>query len=242
MITNPKDIDVVMLCGGRGERLRSIVNGRPKSMAEINGRPFLDILINYVTKFGFRRFILCIGYLGSFIKEYYKAKGSGLEIIFSEEKEPLGTGGAIKNAEPFIRSSPFLIMNGDSFCELDFIEFINFHIRKKGLISIALTRGLDEVDEYGAVMLDGSENVIAFDEKKKSKHIDHFVNAGIYLLEREVISRMPCNTKFSLEYDFLPKMINKRFYGYKIEGVFIDIGTPQKYKKAHQLFKLLWGE
>ena len=97
-----KDVDVVILCGGLGKRLRGIIKNRPKPMALINGRSFLDYLIFYLVKFGFRRFILCTGYKKSSIKRYYAKRYKNFEFVFSEENVPLGTGGAVKNAKKFI--------------------------------------------------------------------------------------------------------------------------------------------
>lgn len=234
-LIDPKYIDAVILCGGLGERLRDVVSNRPKAMAEINRRPFLDILINYVADFGFRRFILCIGYMGDFIKQYYQQKKGSLKIIFSEEKEPLGTAGAIKNAESLIKSSPFLALNGDSFCQIDLRKFLQFHLEKKALASIVLTKAIDSGD-YGNVALGESGQIITFDEKT-NKHKNSFVNAGIYLFQKRILSSISTNEKFSLEKDFFPKMVANKFYGYITQKRFIDIGTPARYKKAEKLWK-----
>ena len=234
---DPKNIDVVILCGGLGKRLQSVVNDRSKPMVEINGRPFLDVLIDYVASFGFRRFILCIGYMGDFIKRYYRNREGLLEIIFSEEKEPLGTAGAIKKAESLIRSSPFLVMNGDSFCKVDLRIFFQFHLKKKAFSSIVLTNATD-TDDYGNVVLGESARIIAFDEKTK-KQKSNLVSAGIYLFQKEILSLIPANKNFSLEKDFFSKKVSNRFYGYITQKTFIDIGTPARYKKAEELWKKL---
>ena len=126
----PSNTDVLILCGGKGRRIQSIAKGRPKSMIDINGMPFMDILIDYIDSFGFKRVILCISYRGGFIKKYYSGRKNRLEIVFSEEKELLGTGGAVKNAGPFIKSLQFLVLNGDSFCRIDLQDFLRFHIEK----------------------------------------------------------------------------------------------------------------
>ena len=119
------NIDTVILAGGLGTRLKSVLNDKPKCLAPINGKPFIDILLDYCIKQGFKRFILCVGYLKEQIIEYLNNR-SDCEIIFSEEDEPLGTAGAIKNSEPFIKSDPILIMNGDSFINVqDIVMLIN---------------------------------------------------------------------------------------------------------------------
>lgn len=227
---NPKEIDILILCGGIGKRLRSVINDRPKPMAEIAHRPFLDILITYTSRYGFRRFILCLYYMKEVIKEYYRGKK---EIIFSEEREPLGTGGAIKNAEPLIKSKSFLIMNGDSFISLDLNEFITSHTQKKAVASIALARA-EKTEDYGVVRLGENERIISFSEKRGKKGL---INAGVYLFEKNVLSLIPSNTNYSLEYDFFPRIIGKGLYGYQTNETLIDIGTPEGYKRAKEMLK-----
>ena len=235
---NPKEIDVLILCGGFGKRLRDVINNRPKPMAEINGRPFLDILIDYVASYGFRRFILCIGYMGDVIKQYYQERGSSLTILFSEEREPLGTGGAIKNTEPLIQSNPFLVMNGDSFCPIDLCAFLDFHTSKGALLSIALVKA-KETQDYGVIALGESQRIVSFDEKRVGAGFcsspvegNSFINAGIYLFDNHTLSTIPSHKNFSLEYDLFPKIINREFYGYVTSETLIDIGTPERYEKA----------
>lgn len=227
-------IEVVVLCGGLGKRLKPLISDRPKPMASINGRPFLDILINYGAEFGFRRFILCIGHMGRQIKKYYQgSRRRPVEILFSEEKEALGTGGAIKKAEPLIKSSPFLVINGDSFCKVDLRKFLDFHFEKKALVSIVMTH-TEENKDYGTVTRGGLGRVIGFDEKARQHNAD-FINTGIYLFQKEILSLMPEGKRFSLEIDFFPKIIGREFYGYITEGLFVDIGTPEGYRKARRI-------
>lgn len=232
-----QEIDVVILCGGLGKRLKSVIKDRPKAMAEINHRPFLDILIEYVAGFGFRRFVLCIGYLGDFIRRYYQNRTGSLEIVFSEEQRPLGTAGAIKNAESLIKSSPFLVMNGDSFCKLNLHEFLNFHKENESLISMALTEAPEDSDNFGQVILGDSRQIIGFNEKKKAKGSDSLTNSGVYLLEKDILSEIPENKTFSLEYDLFPKMAGKGLYGYITGEIFLDIGTPEGYEKTRQFLR-----
>lgn len=233
---NSREIDVVILCGGQGKRLRKMVSDRPKPLARINGQPYLDILIDQVASFGFRRFILCIGYMGNKIKQYYQKKRSPLTILFSEEKKPLGTGGAIKNAKSLIQSNPFLVLNGDSFCQVDFCEFVDFHMRKEALLSIVLVK-TEKTKDYGVISLGDSQRIVKFDEKAGVEDNNRFISAGIYLFDTGVLSLMPLHKNFSLEYDLFPKVVGREFYGYMTSGAFVDIGTPKKYEKAKQLLK-----
>jgi len=230
---NPSKIDVVILCGGFGKRLQTIVKDIPKPMARIKHRPFLSILIDFIASYGFKRFILCTGYKADVIERYYKQKTNKLIIEFSREEKPLGTGGAIKNAENYIKSSPFLVANGDSFCEINLKEFVDFHFKKEALISIAVTNK-DICDDYGTINIDDSHRIIEFNEKIKG-YKNRLINAGFYLLQREAFSLMPEKINFSIERDFFPQIIKKNLYAFETQESVIDIGTPERYEKAKHL-------
>lgn len=228
-------IDVVILCGGRGQRLQGVVKDRPKPMADIAGRPFLDILINNLSGCGFRRFILCAGYKGKIIKDYYAKRSGPFEIITILEDNPLGTGGAIKNAEPAVKSNPFLAANGDSFCAINYRDLVGFHYEKRALYTIAVVKVKGNQDG-GLVSLDSQGRVSVFDEKTKSRRTG-YVNAGIYLLDKMVFDAIKSGEKASLEYDIFPKLTRERFYGYSVEANLTDIGTPDRYAKAQEYLK-----
>jgi len=133
-----ENIDVLILCGGKGTRLQSVVSDRPKSMADVEDRPFLDILIEYITLFGFRRIILCVGYMKDMIKNHYMAKDNHAQILYSEEDVPLGTGGAVKNARTLVHGDRFIVVNGDTFCSLDYRSMVAFHDEKNALVTVSL--------------------------------------------------------------------------------------------------------
>lgn len=225
-------IDVLVLCGGEGKRLKSVIKDRPKPMADIDGKPFLDILIDYAAGYGFRRFILCAGYKGGFIKRYYRKKRGSLEILISDEKTPLGTAGALKNAEAMTKSDLFMVMNGDSFCQLNLNEFIKFHNDKGADFSAVLTK-TDSQDDYGVVALDESGRITGFNEKVKADK-GGFLNAGTYLFNKEIFSFIEPEKKQSLEHDIFPRLIGAKFYGYVSNKGFTDIGTPDRYAKARK--------
>lgn len=230
-----KNTDVYILSGGLGKRLKTVTRNKPKPMIKVGGRPFLDIIIDYMMSFGFRRFILGIGYKAEIFKEYYKNfKSQNLSIKFSEEKIPLGTGGAVKKAKNLIKSSPFLILNGDSFCEFDPLDFIKFHKRQKASVSILLKKISSGVD-YGRVKLDKSGRIVGFNEKD-SQAKNCLINAGIYAFDKNVFDLFPQDKAFSLERDFFPKLKRKNCFGYTKSGFFIDIGTPERYLKADKYF------
>lgn len=231
------DIDVIILCGGEGKRLGAVLAGRPKPMMEIDGRPFLDIIIDYAASFGFVRFVLCVGYKGDSIREYYNSKREKLpEIVFSQEKKLLGTAGAIKNAQGHIKSSPFLVLNGDSLCRINLNDFVNFHLDKKALFSLVLSRDLDRND-CGRVGLDETGRVGNFNEKIFSKSGQGLVNAGAYLLDRSIFSQIPANKNCSMEYEIFPRLIDRGLFGFVTDEELIDIGTPERYEQARQKIK-----
>ena len=159
-----EEIDTVILCGGLGTRLKGVAKDLPKPMVDIHGKPFLDLIIDYIASFGFRRFILCSGYKADVIAEYYKKKNDGLEYVLSEEDVPLGTGGAVVQARNLISSKVFLGLNGDSFCQIDLKKFFEFHLEKKASVSIALT-SIDDPRDYGSIELNKNQEKTGFNEK-----------------------------------------------------------------------------
>jgi D-glycero-alpha-D-manno-heptose 1-phosphate guanylyltransferase len=229
----PQKIDVVILCGGLGTRLKKVVGDRPKAMAEINNRPFLDLLINHTAKFGFHRFILCTGYRADSIVHFYANKKNPYAIEISNETRPLGTGGALQNASGLIESDPFLVLNGDSFCAVNLIDFLSFHFRKKSLVSMCVSQS-NQARDYGTIRLDADGRIVQFSEKTKQGKTA-CINAGIYLFGRKTLSLIPAGKKSSLEYDLFPTLTGKAFYGYVSENKVLDIGTPKRYEKAKRL-------
>jgi len=229
-----KNMDVVILCGGLGKRLKAAVGDRPKTMAAVGKEPFMDILIDYIADFGFKRFILCAGHMSDFIKEYYKEKKKDVEILISAEKKLLGTAGAVKNAEGLIKSDSFLVMNGDCFCPLDYDGFLEYHKVKESELTLALVKEKNS-KEYGAVALDDIGRIVSFSEKENRKNT--FLSVGIYIFNRDMLTLIPLGKLASLEYDIFPGITARKCFGYITKEKFIDIGTPERYKKAHAFIK-----
>ena len=227
-------MDVVILAGGLGLRLRPVISDVPKILAEIAGRPFITYIFDMLLGFGLKRVILCTGYLGEKVIETLGYSYKGLELIYSTEHSPLGTGGAIRNAIHLIQSDPLLVMNGDSVCKVDLAEFLKWHILKRAEISLVLVYK-DDISRYGKVILDSADKIIGFIEKIHTEG-PGWINGGIYLIARNLIEGIEANRSVSLETDIFPEWIKRAFYGYKYRGDFIDIGTPESYKLA---FKLL---
>jgi len=233
------EIDTVILCGGMGKRLRPVVNDRPKPMAEISDRPFLDILIDSFANFGLRRFILCAGYMSDIIRNYYTQKTGSVgwgsphhsrQFVISEEKKPLGTAGAIKNAAEHIRSDTFLVTNGDSFCSVNLSEFHDFHVEKNAMMSMVVIE-TQNTGDCGLVTLDDSQRITGFEEKNRQTE-NRYINAGIYLFQKEALSLIPADTPFSLEKQLFPELIDHNCYAYPTQGRLFDIGTPERLATA----------
>jgi len=230
-----KDIDIFILCGGFGKRLKSLTTTVPKPMLRVGGTPFLNVIISYFASFGFKRFILGVGYKAGAIKKYYRNNPvKGLKILFSSERAPLDTGGALKNARKLIKSNPFIVLNGDSYCEFNPIGLLDFHKKKKTLISI-LMRTVYDGKDYGEIKIDKSHRIKGFNEKN-NRAGKCLINAGVYVFDKKLFSLMPQVARFSLERDLFPKMLNWGIFGYKKCGFFVDIGTPERYKQADKYF------
>ncbi|MBF0121978.1 MAG: nucleotidyltransferase family protein [Candidatus Omnitrophica bacterium] len=221
--------DFLILCGGLGTRLRAVTGDTPKVMADVQGEPFLDFLLRYLIKQGARRVILCAGYKAEALEEHYQQKFKEIEIHLSIEKEPLGTGGAFKNAQRLIKNDHVFGLNGDCFTPVDYQKLFAFHQEKKALGTLVAVK-IDGNKDFGTIVTNEKDEVIAFKEKFQTTEIQ-YISAGIYCFHRSVFDRMP-SEKFSIEYHFFPKMIGDRFYGFKVEAPFIDIGTPERFEWA----------
>lgn len=233
-MSNLSEITVAILAGGFGTRIQFKVLGKPKVLATINNHTFLEYLFDQLNHANFKKIILCTGYLSDHIEKTFGTRYKNLNLSYSTEQVPLGTAGSLRKAFPLLRSDIVLVMNGDSFCNVDFNKFLQFHIIKKAEVSIVLSKVLD-TSLFGEVILGKDENITGFNEKN-SIHKIGLVNAGIYLINKSIIKKIPVDKKISLEKDIFPTLIEKRFYGYKVNDNFIDIGTPESYVQAEKFF------
>jgi len=229
-----KDIDVLILTGGKGTRLRSVVNDRPKTMAEIGQVPFLDIILGSLVKQGFKRFILCTGYIGKYIQDYYSKKFTDYEISISHEKMPLGTSGAIRNAKKFIKSDIFFALNGDSYCSVDYNEVLKCHLRNEAMLTMVVVKS-SCCEEYGNIKITDSNRIKSFREKV-FEYEESLINTGIYCFDKCVFDIMrEGKTPYSLETDFFPSILNYRCFAFISESMLYDIGTPVGLRKFRKL-------
>jgi NDP-sugar pyrophosphorylase family protein len=212
--------------------LKEVLGETPKVMADFNDKPFLEIIISYLKDQGIKRVVLCTGHEAQLVEDYFSGKDLGIDIEFSREEEPLGTGGAIKNAKRKIVSDSFFVLNGDSICDVDLISFLNFHMGKKALVSVVVSE-VKENEDFGGIVLDDKCEIISFKEKEKTNSPQH-VNAGVYCFEKNIFDLMPAENKFSLEYDLFPNLINKNIYGFCVDQEFLDIGTPERLVEAQK--------
>lgn len=228
----------LILAGGLGNRLRSVVADRPKVMAPVNDRPFLSYLLDQLIATGFRKVILCVGYKGNQIKETFGDSYKELIIQYSHEKEPLGTGGALRYALSMITTEHLLVMNGDSYVNANIADFLDWHIDKKSDASLLLVKVAD-ISRFGQVEV-GKDCCITHFEEKKVGSGPGLINAGIYIFEKSLLEAILLGKFFSLEREFLPAFIGKGLYGYSCDAKFIDIGTPESYFRAEGFFSRVY--
>lgn len=226
-------MEAIVLAGGFGTRLSTVVSDVPKPMAPINGRPFLEYLLEDLNKKGINRVILAVGYKKEIIKSHFKEKYKNIDIVYSDEDMPLGTGGAIKKALTLAKDEDIFIINGDTFFDVDLKEMYQFHKKNSLKLTLAI-KEMEKFDRYGSIILKENK-IIKFEEKK---YIDKgYINGGIYLINKELLKKEE-KESFSFEKEILE---NKNFeiekYGYKSEGYFIDIGIPQDYYKFEKRIK-----
>jgi len=228
------DISAVLLVGGKGTRLRSAIPGKPKPLASVGQRPFLELIVRQLSNQGIRRLVMCTGYLADQIERVFgDGRSLGVKIEYSRESCPLGTGGAVKLSKKHLPNSPvFLVMNGDSFLEIDLARLIRFHRDKNGVASIAV-RQVPNAQRYGTVQVAADHRVIGFAEKLGNA-APGIVNAGIYVFDQTLFEHIPEGTS-SLETDVFPNLLNHGVYALEEYGMFIDIGTPEDYVRAQEM-------
>lgn len=223
------ETDVLILCGGLGNRFRKVRNDIPKALAPINGKPFIDLLLDDLVSQGLTRIILATGYLSNLVEQHIKQR-SDIEYIISCEPKPLGTGGAIKFAERHFRSNPVLVMNGDSRISFNFKNLLKTYFEQDCDALILLSNNTNGED-YGNVTMDNTGRICGFSEKPLKKFRSEFVNAGVYLFSRKLIHKLPPNKTISLEKDLMTFWLKKgkHIYGIVVNNPVQDIGTRERY-------------
>ncbi|MBD3842388.1 MAG: nucleotidyltransferase family protein [Campylobacterales bacterium] len=219
-------MEAIVLAGGLGTRLRSVVSDLPKPMAPIGGKPFLEYILKYLQKNGITRAILSVGYKWETIKEYFGDKFENIELIYSVEDKPLGTGGAIKKAMNQVKNSQVYIINGDTFFDVD-LKSLDLKDKSKLILSL---KHMTDFDRYGCVESDENNLVTAFTEKGY-RDIGN-INGGIYLASKDIFTHYNLGEVFSFE-EFMQVNFKELKISVKVfENYFIDIGIPEDYEKA----------
>lgn len=231
------ELNAVILAGGLGTRLRSVVQDRPKALAEIAGRPFLTYLLDQLIKVNIGEVVLCTGYRSQQIRDTLGDRYRGLGITYSVETFPLGTGGALRLALPLFRSDPVLVLNGDSYCDAEFGSFWQWHWRRQAVTSLLLTK-VEDSQRFGRVQVAENGTVTAFQEKGTSAG-PGLISAGIYLMSRYLVASIPGGTSVSLEREVFPRWVGHGLYGFETESRFMDIGTPDAFAGAGSFFASL---
>jgi len=233
----PDALDAILLCGGAGLRLRSVIGDTPKGMAEVAGRPFLEVLLRQLRRYEFGRVILAVGYGMHVIRSRFGTDAFGMRLEYSVESSPLGTGGAVRQAADSVKSDSVLIMNGDSYTDVDLCRVVKDHRTSRAEASVVVVPA-DGRSDCGTIRLGPDGRVITFEEKKGTADAN-YVNAGIYVVARRLLYDIPPGIQVSIEREVFPRWLDE---GYDIRasvtlGRCVDIGTPERYQLAQDLLQ-----
>lgn len=227
--------DALVLCGGAGLRLRSVIGESQKGMASVGGRPFLELLLRQLSREGFKRVILAVGYQQESVFSYFGDNIFDLQLLYSPEQSALGTGGALRNAAKFVESEIIVGMNGDSYTEADLNAFVADYRASGAEASLMVVRA-DGRDDCGSVCVSEKNRIVSFDEKPSSRHA-HYSNAGIYMLPVPLLYHIPEGRPVSLEREIFPLWLSegRKLQAFVSNGACVDIGTPERYELAQRL-------
>ena len=231
---NLSEMTSIILAGGLGTRLRSVVSDRPKVLARVCQRPFITFLFDQLIAASIKEVILCTGFMADEVHRQLGYRYRSLSIVHSTEPQPLGTGGAIRYALPLIKSDTVLIMNGDSFVNIDLKLYLEWFCQCDRQASLLLVK-VSDTGRYGKVIADQDGQINAFEEKSPDAGAG-WINAGIYMINRTLLESIPVATPYSLEHQFFPKFIPHKIFGFFSSAKFIDIGTPDSFSRAQAFF------
>ena len=222
-------MEAIVLAGGFGKRLATRLKGLPKPMAPIAGRPFLQILLRQLRRCGVTHILLSVGYLHEAIQSYFGASFEGIGLEYAVEETPLGTGGAIRRTLQLVHEDAALVLNGDTYLDADFAAMMRFHTAQNMPLTMAVTHQ-DDIARYGGIRV-AEGRVAGFEEKGRSG--PGWINAGAYVLNRDLPWPPQCTGAFSFERDFLAAQASKlQAAAYPVQGFFLDIGVPKDFDRA----------
>lgn len=223
--------EAIILAGGLGTRLQSVVNDRPKCMAMVAGKPFLKYILDFLSFSQIDHVVLSLGYKYEIIQDWLNNQQYSFKISFVIEDKPLGTGGAIFLALSKLKTDSCFVLNGDTFFKVDLNEMQKFHCKNAGDITLAL-KPMSDFDRYGSVVLDTENKITEFQEKEYKKY--GLINGGIYFLNKSILDKFNNKNTFSFEKEILEGKNQKiNIIGFKSENYFIDIGIPSDYERAN---------
>ena len=232
-----KDIDIVILAGGLGTRIKDTLGATPKLLAPIDGTPFLEFVINRLKLFGARRLVLGLGHLAGAVEQYLAHHPpQGISVATSVEPEPLGTAGALRHVAGLIESDPVMIMNGDSFIAADLCGFLEAH-QQSGAVASVLAAEIEDTQRFGRLKLSPQGRIDAFLEKDPNQGGAGVINAGVYLFSSGMMDKITAMNGPSLERDVFEAMPPDTLNAVIGEGPFIDIGTPDDLARAGDVLR-----
>ncbi|MGI8428895.1 MAG: sugar phosphate nucleotidyltransferase [Solirubrobacteraceae bacterium] len=235
------EVQALILAGGEGTRLRPLTSTLPKPVVPLAGRPFILYMLEWLRGHGVRDVILACGFMARGVRGALgDGSALGIRLRYVEEPRPLGTGGALRFAEDLL-DERFLMLNGDVLSDIDLTEQLAQHERTQARATLALVAVPDPAG-YGLVALDPDGAVSEFAEKPGPERVDtNLINAGAYILEREVLDGMaPAGTSISIERELFPRLVGRGLYGYVSSAYWLDIGTPARYLQG--TFDILDGK
>lgn len=219
------NVTAAILVGGWDPQFRNIFPDQPKGLTEMGGKPFLSYILDHLQLFGLKEIVLCTGYRGEKIEEVYGHIYKNMRLWYSKEVSPRGTAGALRLALPFFRSEQILVLNGDSFCPADLDTFWRRHIAWGADVSVVLTIG-PEKSGYGVVLTDEDGFVFKFADKRMI-HTNGWINAGIYLIKRNLIRSIPPGRPVSLEKEMFLAWKGLRIFGHRLASRLYEIKMPE---------------
>ncbi len=231
--------DVAVLAGGFGTRIRSVLGDTPKVLAPVDGRVYLAWLLDWLSGYGVRRVVLCLGHLSDRVIDWARDNTpAGMELALSVEPEPMGTAGAIRLARPLFRSDPVVVMNGDTFVGADLALLLRQH-RRLGTAITLLCAQVADAGRYGRVEIDRSDRIARFAEKEAGRAAPGTINAGIYALSARALDALDRSEARSIEREVFMAAPAGSIGAVVTDGPFIDIGTPESLRAAADAFRTI---
>lgn len=229
--------EAIILAGGLGTRLSATVRDKQKVMAPVGGRPFLDYILSDLRAKGFLRVVLAVSYRHEQLTQRYGTSYNGIDIAYSVEKEPLGTGGAIRQALSLTESERVAVMNGDTFFDVDYTELYSIAEEKNADIVLG-AKEMPDCTRHSTLKIAEDGRVLSFSEKLPNAK--GYINGGVYVIKRDILSGIPLD-RFSFEREILEKA-EAGLYAVKCQGYFIDMGIPEAYFRANTEIPVMLGQ